>query len=90
MGALNPGDLPPVLDLEEAIAKSDPLKRDSWNDVPADHRLSIIRDWLDAVEQALGMRPMINTRQNFIMTHLSSGQNPDGHSPSPGKPTKAG
>src|SRR6266446_8822086 len=29
-------------------------------------RLSIIRNWLDAVEQALSMRPMIYTRQNFI------------------------
>jgi lysozyme len=66
VGALNPGDLPPVLDLEEAIPKSDSLKRDAWNDVPADQRLSIIRNWLDTVEQALSMRPMIYTRQNFI------------------------
>jgi len=66
VGALNPGDLPPVLDLEEAIPKSSASKRDAWEDVPADQRPSIIRNWLDAVEQALSMRPMIYTRQNFI------------------------
>src|SRR5213080_155746 len=59
VGALNPGDLPPVLDLEEAIPKSSASKRDAWEDVPADQRPSIIRNWLDAVEQALSMRPMI-------------------------------
>ena len=52
--------------IEEAIPKSDPLKRDAWRDVPADQRLSAIWNWLDAVEQALSMRPMIYTRQNFI------------------------
>src|SRR5256886_11256903 len=51
VGALNPGDLPPVLDLEEAIPKSSASKRDAWEDVPADQRPSIIRNWLDAVEQ---------------------------------------
>ncbi|HET8922560.1 MAG TPA: GH25 family lysozyme [Candidatus Acidoferrum sp.] len=73
VGALNPGDLPPVLDLEEAIPKSDQLKRDVWNDIPANQRLSIIQNWLDEVEQALGMQPMIYTRQNFIEPLLGDG-----------------
>lgn len=66
VGALSKGDLPPVLDLEEAISKSDPLKRDAWKDIPANQRLSIIQNWLTQVEQGLGLRPMIYTRQNFI------------------------
>lgn len=66
VGALSKGDLPPVLDLEEAISKSDPSKRDAWKDMPTNQRLSIIQNWLAQVEQGLGLRPMIYTRQNFI------------------------
>src|SRR5260370_6260190 len=66
VGALSPRDLPPVLDLEEAIPKSSASKRDAWNDVPAHQRLSIILNSLDAVEQPLRVRPLIYTRQNFI------------------------
>lgn len=71
VGALSEGDLPPVLDLEEAISKSDPLKRDAWKNIPADQRLPIIQNWLAQVEQGLGLRPMIYTRQNFIESLLA-------------------
>lgn len=70
VGALSKGDLPPVLDLEEAVSKNDPLKRDAWKDIPANQRLSIIQNWLAQVEQGSGLRPMIYTRQNFIESLL--------------------
>ena len=70
VGALRKGDLPPVLDLEEAVSKNDPLKRDAWKDIPANQRLSIIQNWLVQVEQGMGLRPMIYTRQNFIESLL--------------------
>jgi len=73
VGPLQPGDLPPVLDLEEAIPKSSPLKRDAWDDVPANQRLSTVQSWLDTVERGVGMRPIIYTRQNFIEALLGSG-----------------
>lgn len=73
LGALEVGDFPPVLDLEEAIAKNDPLKRDNWSRIPVEQRLPMIANWLDRVEQALGMRPIIYTRQNFIDQLLGDG-----------------
>src|SRR5205807_9524706 len=57
VGALNAGDLPPVLDLEEAVPKRDPLKRDAWKDMQADERLPMIQNWLAQVGQELGMQP---------------------------------
>lgn len=66
LGPLSPGDLPPALDLEEAIAKSDPRRHDIWQDIPANQRLSMVQNWLDTVEDATGLRPIIYTRQNFI------------------------
>ena len=73
VGSLQVGSLPPALDLEEAVAKNDPRKRDVWNDVPANRRLLIIQNWLDRVEQALNTKPMIYTRQNFIENLLGNG-----------------
>ncbi len=73
IGKLHSGDLPPALDLEEAIVKSDPQKHDVWNDVLPDQRLPMILNWLRAVEQALGMKPVIYTRQNFIENLLGDG-----------------
>jgi lysozyme len=66
IGSLSPGDLPPALDLEEAMAKGDSSKHDAWQDVAVDQRLFAVQSWLDAVQQAHGRRPMIYTRQNFI------------------------
>src|ERR1700730_11558297 len=68
-----PGDLPPALDLEEAVPKNDPLKHDTWLDVPFDQRLPMIQNWLDAVEEATGRKPIIYTRQNFIEELLGDG-----------------
>jgi lysozyme len=65
VGASQSGDLPPAVDLEEAFPKNDP-GHDVWNDVPSDQRLAMIQGWLQAVQDGLGMTPMIYTRQNFI------------------------
>jgi len=46
------------------------LKRDTWQDIPAGQRLSMIQNWLAQVEVGLGMRPIIYTRQNFIESLL--------------------
>jgi lysozyme len=73
VGTLQSGDLAPTLDLEEAIGASDPQKRNVWLDVPAEQRLPMIQNWLETVEQAAGMQPVIYTRQNFIESLLGDG-----------------
>lgn len=73
LGALETGDLPPALDLEEAIDANDPQRHDCWLDVPADQRLPMIQNWLNAVERAVGCKPVIYTRQNFIEGLLGGG-----------------
>jgi len=73
VGTMHPGDLPPALNLEEAISKGDTTKHDSWQDVAVAQRLSAVQNWLDAVERAIGLRPMIYTRQNFIEPLLGDG-----------------
>lgn len=72
VGALQTGDLPPALDLEESFLKGDPT-HDVWSDVPLDQRLPIIQNWLSKVEEALGIAPIIYTRQNFIANLLGDG-----------------
>jgi lysozyme len=72
VGALQPGDLPPAVDLEEAFPTNNP-GHDVWNDVPSDQRLAMIQGWLQAIEQRLGMTPLIYTRQNFIENLLGNG-----------------
>jgi lysozyme len=73
VGTLHPGDLPPALDLEEAMSKGDISKHDTWQDVGIDQRISVVQNWLDAVQQAVGLRPIIYTRQNFIEPLLGAG-----------------
>jgi len=73
VGNLQAGDLPPALDLEGALASNDPQKPNGWLDVPIDQRLPMIQNWLNAVEQTVGIKPVIYTRQNFIEGLLGNG-----------------
>lgn len=56
---LRPGDLAPVLDLE------------TTDRMPVAIVLREARAWLEAVEQALNVRPIIYTNQNFYERHLA-------------------
>lgn len=55
---LRPGDLAPVLDLE------------TTDRMPVAIVLREARAWLEAVEQALNVRPILYTNQNFYERHL--------------------
>ena len=66
VGALNPGDLPPVLDIEEAMSQG----VDTWDAVPADQRVPLILTWLQAVEARLGRRPIVYTAPGFAGSKL--------------------
>jgi lysozyme len=61
MGDLGPGDLPPVLDIEEAG-----VGRDEWADLPPAERVPAALAWLDRVEQACGRKPIVYTRRGFV------------------------
>ncbi len=62
-GKLEVGDLPPVLDLEVP---------DSWRSLSLKKRIAIVRQWLDAVETALGIRPIIYLSSSFPADVLGS------------------
>jgi lysozyme len=66
MGPLLPGDLPPALDLEETSQTSD-----EWPTIPAGSRLALVQQWIDAVETATGMKPVIYTRSGWIKQFLT-------------------
>lgn len=60
MGDLQPGDLPPVIDVES-----------STNSVPA-QTAAAVRDWIDHVEEATGVAPIIYTGRYFWQDHVQS------------------
>lgn len=57
--SLQPGDLPPVLDVEET------------NGVPHTQLIASIKIWLEAVEKAYGVKPILYTGPHFYETWLS-------------------
>jgi MYXO-CTERM domain-containing protein len=61
IGQLEPGDLPPVLDVEDP------------NGIPAPATyVANVRAWMDHVEAALGVRPIIYTGKYYWQDHLAS------------------
>lgn len=62
-GNLESGDLPPVLDLEVP---------DSWRNISLKRRIAIVRQWLDAVEAAMGIKPIIYLSPSFASDVLGS------------------
>lgn len=62
-GKLESGDLPPVLDLEVP---------ESWRSLSLKKRIAIVRQWLDAVEAALGIKPIIYLSSSFPADVLGS------------------
>lgn len=63
VGALEPGDLPPALDLEG----------DKWNATNPNARIQMILSWLRAVEVGLGLQPIIYTSFAFAKDILKTG-----------------
>jgi lysozyme len=65
VGALAPGDLPPMLDLEETMTSPE-----EWDTVAAGGRVALVLTWLERVEAALGLRPILYTRSGFVEQYL--------------------
>jgi lysozyme len=50
VGSVQPGELPPVLDIEVPT---------DWKNIPMAARIKLVTDWLVGVESRLGVRPII-------------------------------
>lgn len=57
VGKLVPGDLQPVLDIEDP---------DAWSSIAKSDRLPLVLKWLQLVQKTLGVQPMIYCSLNFI------------------------
>ncbi len=66
VGEIAPGDLSPVLDLEEAPVPNG----DEWESIPPDERVPLALQWLQAVENQLGRKPIVYVRRGFIAQEL--------------------
>lgn len=67
-----PGDLPPALDIEESYLMANP-EQDVWMTIARDNRLPMILNWLTRVEHELSIKPIIYSRQNYLVTLLGNG-----------------
>jgi lysozyme len=61
VGSLEPGDLPPAVDLE--WTKPDP---DEWPGVPSADRAGLVLRFLKRVEESLGMRPIVYSSKVWV------------------------
>ena len=64
IGSLDVGDLPPVIDLED---RSGIVQ----NQVPVARLRQGVHDWIDAVQDALGLTPIIYTDPSFWKQYMS-------------------
>ncbi len=65
LGDLAAGDLPPVLDIEETSQTND-----EWPKIPVDQRLGLVQSWLNRVEAACGVKPILYTRTSWLKQYL--------------------
>jgi lysozyme len=63
VGTIEPGELPPVLDLEVP---------DEWKAIAKADRIKLVLAWLQQVEQKLSVRPIIYAGPDFVESILGS------------------
>ncbi|HUA22119.1 MAG TPA: GH25 family lysozyme [Bryobacteraceae bacterium] len=63
VGKLDPGDLPPVLDLEAP---------DLWTNIAPSQRIRLVTEWLETVEKALLVTPIIYLSPAFAVEILQN------------------
>jgi len=63
IGSMREGELPPVLDIEVP---------EIWRNLSLNQRVKIIRQWLDGVEDALSVKPIIYLSSSFAGEVLNS------------------
>lgn len=65
IGTLEPGDLPPALDLEETVPPPD-----QWISVAAALRVGLILRFLARLKEHCGLEPVLYTRRNWVTSFL--------------------
>lgn len=68
-GGLNATDMPPVVDLEWDVTKTDP---DRWANSSADEIIQNVKSWLTTVEKVTGRKPMIYTARAWWKERIGS------------------
>jgi len=63
VGSLEPGDLPPALDLETP---------DAWTGIAVTDRTALALNWLETIEQRLGVMPIVYLSPAFAIEVLGS------------------
>lgn len=63
VGSLRHNELPPVLDIEDASL---------WKNVSSDAAFKMVKTWNDAVQSALGVRPIIYASPSFVKDVLEN------------------
>lgn len=73
VGRLQPGELPPVLDLEVAGEwKSNTELKAQWYEINLEDRVKMVVEWCEAVEAALGVAPIIYMSSGFAAEVLGN------------------
>jgi GH25 family lysozyme M1 (1,4-beta-N-acetylmuramidase) len=72
MGPMQPGELPPMLDLEFAYKHER-----EWLDLPVDERARLVLDWLHKVECATGVTPVVYVSASFAQDVLGAENYPE-------------
>lgn len=67
---LEPGDLPPVLDVEPWPKEVG----EAWKNLAFKDRINRVRTWLEKVEQATGEKPIIYTNPSFWREYMRDSQ----------------
>jgi lysozyme len=65
IGALKPGELPPVVDVEWAVRGKAPNKKELWNEISAKERIDVVKHFSQRIENRLGVKPIIYTAVSF-------------------------
>lgn len=80
IGSLQPGELPPVVDIESTVImkKKKIVRGEQWTKIGPAKRIAVIKTFLNRVENRLGAKPIIYTLFSFwkdIITASNSASN---------------
>ncbi|HEY9733298.1 MAG TPA: GH25 family lysozyme [Drouetiella sp.] len=75
VGRLQPGDLPPVLDVEVpsrwvTAPEEAAQMHTAWLAMTVDRRVAKVIEWMDGVEKQLGVTPILYASSNFVRDTL--------------------
>ena len=79
IGSLQPGEIPPVVDIEWTLIKDKKgaVKRtEQWKSITPSARISVISDFLKQSEKRLGIKPIIYTAAAFWNDFIASPNHP--------------